>query len=162
MGERGPAKTPTRILQMRGSWRARARRDEPKPESGRPRCPRWLGSRARRKWREVVPHLASMRVLAKCDRNALARYCQLMAMWQEAQDWLRKHGTVYPEKDAKGRTVGIREYPQVGTVLRIGEQLLRLEKVFGLTPSARAGLAVPKTEGVTDPRKARFFTQNAG
>ena len=144
MGERGPAPTPTRILKMRDSWRAKAREDEPEPDPGRPRCPSWLSKEARRAWRELLPQIDRMGLLSKTDRNALTRYCQSWANWRRAEEWLMEHGDVYPEKDASGKVVGMKEFPQVGTAIRLSEHLLRFEKQFGLTPSARAGLALPR------------------
>jgi len=48
MGERGPPPTP--VLAIRGSWRANRNPDEPQPERGRPRCPRWLDPQAKEAW----------------------------------------------------------------------------------------------------------------
>ena len=144
MGERGPARTPTRVLALRASWRAKTRSGEVQPPAGKPRCPRWLKKEAKRAWKELVPQLEGMGILARCDRNAIARYCQTLAMWREANEWLAQHGDVFPERDAAGRVVAIREYPHVARVIRLGEQLLRLEKQFGLTPSARAGFDAPQ------------------
>ena len=163
MGERGPAKTPTHILKLRGSWRADAREGEPTPDRSRPRCPIWLAKEAKRAWRELVPQLEHMGLLAKCDRNAIVRYCQTLAMWREAQEWLMEHGTVHPEKDAAGRVVGLREYPHVARVIRLSEVLARLEKQFGLTPAARANLAVAKPEKPEENRgRERFFQKSLG
>lgn len=156
MGKRGPARTPTNILKMRGSWRAKGREGEPRPDASAPRCPKWLRPEAKRVWRELVPQLERMNVLARCDRNAIARYCQVFAKWRSAEEFLKEHGEVYPEKNASGQTLGLREYPQVSQAIRFSEQLLRLEREFGLTPSARANLSVGKKppEG---GGKARFF-----
>lgn len=142
MGERGPARTPTRLLDLRGSWRAKLRKDEPQPDRSRPQCPRWLRTEAKRAWKRLVPQLEAMGVLARCDRNALARYCQTFAKWRECEEWLMQNGSVFPIKDGSGQPVGLGEFPQVARAMRLGEQLLRLEKQFGLTPSARAGLAI--------------------
>ncbi len=144
MGKRGPARTPTRILKMRGSWRADAREGEPEPDASRPRCPAWLRKEAKRAWKELIPQLEAMGILAKCDRNPLARYCQTLAQWKATEQWIMKHGDAYPEKDARGKIIGLKEYPQVSRALRLSEALLRLEKQFGLTPAARADLAIEK------------------
>ena len=155
MGERGPAPRPARILKIRDSWRAKAREGEPEPAEGRPRCPLWLSKEAKRAWREVIPQLERMGLLAKCDRSAIMRYCQTLAMWREAAEFLAEHGSIYPEKDAAGRLVAIREYPQVARAVRLSEHLLRLEKQFGLTSSARAGLALPRDNPLENRGKKR-------
>ncbi len=162
MGERGPAPTPTRILQMRGSWRGKLRRNEPKPERKSPHCPAWLRKEAKRAWKEITPQLEAMGVLGRCDRSALARYCQTLAKWREAEEFLMEHGSVYPVKSADGSIVEIREYPQVGRAIRLAEQLLRLEKQFGLTPSARAGMGLSNNpDYVRDAGKERFFKRSS-
>ena len=158
MGERGPARTPTSVLKTRGSWRAKARKGEPQPKKGRPRCPRWIKPEARRAWRELIPQLEMMKVLTKIDKNALVRYCQTLAMWREAHEFLQKHGTVYSERDSGGKVTGLREYPQVARVLRLSEALLRLEKQFGLTPAARASLSIDVGPPKEDSPRSRFFS----
>ena len=102
MGSRGPARTPTQILKLRGSWLANRREGEPKGDPAAPHCPKWLRKEGKALWKEIVPQLAAMGVLARCDRNAIARYCQTFAKWREAEEFLKEHGAVYPEKDASG------------------------------------------------------------
>ena len=156
MGSRGPARTPTQILSLRGSWLAKTREGEPKGDPAVPHCPKWLRKEGKALWKEIVPQLAAMGVLARCDRNAIGRYCQVYAKWREAEEFLKEHGTVYPEKDATGRVVVLREYPQVQQAMKLAEQLLRLEREFGLTPSARSNIVVPRKD-FGDPSKDRFF-----
>ena len=157
MGERGPAPTPTKMLEMRGSWRAKKRQGEPKPERSRPQCPRWLRKEAKRIWEELIPQIDEMGILGRCDRHALARYCQALANWRLAEEWVMEHGDVYPEKNEKGEVIGVKEYPQVGKSIRLAEMLLRLEKQFGLNPAARAGLGTVREPPDPNDPKARFF-----
>ena len=131
----GPPKTPTNILNMRGSWRGGARDKEPEPDRSVPECPEWLLDDAKSKWVELVPQLAAMGVLGTCDRGALARYCQLWARWRAVEE-------------AGGDT---------NQSLKLSAALIRLEKEFGLTPAARAGLAVEKADPQENRGKGRFF-----
>lgn len=140
MGLRGPAPTPTNVLQMRGSWRANMRKSEPKPKRIRPPCPRWLDARARKAWRTLAPKLKGMRVLTEVDQNALARYCQLWSRWREAEEFIAKRGTTYSVRDKEGNVVSLKKYPQVAMADELADKLLRLEQHFGLTPSARTRL----------------------
>ena len=160
MGKRGPARTPTNILKMRGSWLADTRVDEPQPEKGRPTCPAWLDKEAKRYWREIAPQLETMGILGKCDRGALARYCRTWAKWRQAEEFLMEHGDYVTIRNAEGQVVEIKEPPQVARAIRLGDQLLRLEQQFGLTPSARASMAITK-ENPEENRgrrtKERFF-----
>lgn len=164
MGKRGPQKTPTRILTLRGSWRAKARGAEPTPDPSPPACPAWLSPVARRAWRRLVPQLRGMSLLGSCDRNALARYCTLFARWRDAEEYLHENGSVYEEKAVVGIgkhsqvvVKAFKEYPQARLAARLADQLLRLEHDFGLTPSARAGLAKPAAKPDENRGKARFF-----
>lgn len=134
VGTRGPSKTPTKVLEMRGSWRADTRMDEPQPNTERPTCPAWLPAQAKSIWRVLIPQIEYMGILGTCDRIALARYCKLVCRWREAED----------EGD-------------VDKSIRVSIHLLKLEREFGLTPSARAGLAKPKENANENRGKARFF-----
>ena len=146
MGRRGPVKIPTKILSMRGSPLAKRRMEEPEGEPGRPTCPAWLSKEAKRAWRELLPMIDGMGILSRTDRNALARYCQTWAKWRLAEEWMMKHGDHIAVQDSTGKVVEIKEPPQVVRAIRLADQLLRLEQQFGLTPSARAGLAKEKRD----------------
>ena len=156
MGKRGPAATPTETLKLRGSWRADVRKNEPQPEKGRPKCPKWLRPKAKMYWKRLVPQLDDMGILTLVDGNALARYCQTMAKWREAEEFLASHGELYPVKDEGGNVLRFKQYPQVSTAIKLADQALRLEQQFGLTPAARAGLDAPAKPKDTDG-KSRYF-----
>lgn len=166
MGARGPAKTPLQILQDRGSGRARRREGEPKAK-GAPRRPAWLSKRAARVWRRIVPHLQEMGVLGAIDAEALARYCVIFSKWRQAEEYIEENGTSYAVKDfvsehhPDGIIVGYKEYPQVARAIAYAEQLLRIEKTFGMNPGARANLVI-ETEKPEENRgrsKDRFFNR---
>ena len=161
MGKRGPAKTPTAVLKIRDSWRAKTRDGEPEPSPGLPECPAWLRDKAKLAWGQLVPLLDDMGVLFRVDEKALARYCELWARWLEASQWIQANGEVWEKKDEEGNLTYAQQYPQVGIVNKLGEQLARLESQFGMTPSARAGLTVDndknKTKGKPAQGKSRFF-----
>ena len=143
MGKRGPAKTPTSILKLRDSWRAKGRTGEPEFEDGIPECPDWLRPEAKEAWERVIPRLAAVPGLLKAiDGNALARYCQTWAKWRECEDFLAKHGDVFPTKNKRGDVTGFVQYPQVNTAIKLDAALFAMEKQFGMTASARAGLNV--------------------
>ena len=157
MGARGPAPTPTNLLAMRGSWRASRNPAEPRPEAGRPRCPRWLDNDAKAAWRRLVPMLDRMGVLTLIDRYALVRYCQMWSRWITAEQFLQRHGDTYIQKDAEGRPKAVKAYPQVRFAQQLAEQLLRLEQQFGMTPSARARLEAAPTEQPAADDKSRYL-----
>ena len=159
MGRRGPAPTPTPILQLRGSRRVTKRRSEleAKGPPGTPDCPDWLDADAKAKWFQLVPRLEQMGVLTLVDEGAVARYCHLWVRWRAAEDFIKKHGEMYPIKDDKGRTKCVQPWPQVATANKLAMQLTRLEQEFGLTPAARTRIHVPRPAAPLDSSKARFF-----
>jgi P27 family predicted phage terminase small subunit len=138
----GPPRTPTPILAARGSWLAKTRKREPKPASTAPRCPAWLDKDGKAVWKQVVPMLATMGVLANTDGNALARYCRLWVRWKQADAFIQKYGETYPLKDEKGKVKCFQQHPQVGIVNKLSTTLLRLEQEFGLTPASRSRINV--------------------
>lgn len=149
MGRRGPAQTPTAILAARGSWLAKTRQDEP-IAAGAPLRPAWLtGAAEIEAWNFVCPLIAGMNVAGAADTNAIARYCRLFARWRECEDFVTKHGMT---------DENFKEYPQVGRAARLADQLLKLEQQFGMTPSARAAMAV-RTDGKAkqDKGKSKYF-----
>ena len=55
MGKRGPTRTPTSVLKLRGSWRAKTRGDEPTPQEGVPESPDWLSEDEQSVWDRLTP-----------------------------------------------------------------------------------------------------------
>ncbi len=152
MGTRGPAPTPSKILEARGSWRAGVNPREPRPERGAPVCPNHLGKEAKEVWRKIVKMLDTMGVLTKVDGGQIERYCVYFVRWRQCEEHIAKHGISYPLKSDDptcfvGRlpdgeaVVGFVEYPQVRESHRLDKALKQIEAGFGLTPSARTRIA---------------------
>ncbi len=160
MGRRGPARTPTKVLQLRGSWRAKRREGEPEPDAVAPEPPPGLSEKARATWDELMPRLAAIGVATEVDGRAFGRYCETWALWTELSAFVQKSGHAHPVKNKRGDIVGVKAYPQVRLLLQTSEHLLRLEQQFGLTPAARAHLAVD--EGPRDESDASPFARRIG
>ncbi len=160
MGARGPSKTPQEILKLSGSWRG-DRGGEPKAEPATPkslRCPSWLRPMAKTAWRKVVRQMSLMGILTMADENLVARYCQTWARWREADDFIAENGEGY-EVLKDGKVVSVHKYPQTVVVSHLLPQLTSMEDRMGLSPGARANLAI-ENKGVlsNEPKsKARFF-----
>lgn len=153
----GPPKTPTAILEARGSWLAKTRTNEPEA-TGEPEKPAHLTGLASEAWDRLLPLLMGLGVAGAVDADALARYCSIYARWRACEAFIAKHGMVLPALDADGKLCDMKEFPQVGRASRLADQLLRLEQQFGMTPSARATLGTPLTTKVPDTDgKQRFF-----
>ncbi len=145
MGARGPAPTPTGILKLRGSWRAKERKGEPVAPEGRPsRPPTFSGKNGehRKLWSKVIRLLESMPgVLTVVDGFQLERYCEQLIEWRQ----------VTAEKNrlrGAGSLIGIIGHAVHGPIYsdlskmaaKLDSSLKQIEKEFGLTPSARARL----------------------
>lgn len=162
MGKRGPLPTPTNVLKMRGSWRAKTRPLEPAPPAAeKPPCPAWLDADARKVWRALIPQLARLGVLTRLDQHALARYCTLWVRWRKMETLLAEKGELVISYTEEGAVAGVHVTPYVAIASTLADKLLRLEQHFGMTPSARAALHVeiPDPHAPTDDPKAKFFRQ---
>jgi len=159
MGLRGKQPTPTPILAARGSWVAKVRQKsgEPTPDVEAPDCPEWLTDAAKEGWFQLVPMLVSMRVLARIDAGALARYCDAFIQWKRAAEFLNTHESlVYPLKNKNGDLMGVAPWPQNALYEKFGRILSGLEIAFGLTPSARTRIATTKA-GQAENNKASLL-----
>jgi len=138
MGERGPEPVPFEILQKRGSHHARGPRvaKAPRPEPGIPSCPRWLTKDAKRAWRALIRMLAPMGLATKADRNAMVVYSVLWARWRQAEKAVQEKGQIFEGKE------GPKIRPEVKIAAQLAEQLSRMAKEFGLTPSARTRIMI--------------------
>ena len=168
MGLRGPAKTPTRILALRGSRRA-SRPGEPQPEVELPPVPDWLGDDAKKAYAAMGERLLALGLMTAIDGNALARYATLWIRWRRCEEFVAKHGEVYvvrakPAWDkTEGAPIGFKAYPQSKLALALATELLRLEREFGMTPAARARLSsdVPVDDDAGEATSFDYFGSGA-
>ena len=151
----GPARTPTAVLQLRGSRVVAGRAGEPQPQKTAPPTPRWMNKSERAVWRKLVPELERTGVIARIDVESMGRFCTLTVWWHEVREFLVKHGRTYPVKAVKVNTatretreyiLGFKAFPQVKMALEYAQELRRLEAEFGLTPAARTRLTVEKKQ----------------
>ena len=147
MSKPGPRPTPTRVLQLRGSWRSKRNSKEPQPKVARPAAPAWLNDDAKKVFDDYATRLHASGVLTAADELALARYADLCVQYRRAAEFVGKHGDVYVTSGRpgpngeQGRPTGFKTYPQAKRLLHLAQALLQLEREFGLTPAARAGLS---------------------
>ena len=151
MGRRGPKPTPTAMLKLTGSWRADARKSEPKPKLGAPPMPTWLATEAKAEWKRVVPQLQKLGVITLIDRTALALYCQAWADYHDAVAVVKVEGKTFTTP-----TGYIAKNPLVTIMNKARAAVLRLAQDFGFTPSALARLGTPHLENPPG-RHRRFF-----
>lgn len=131
MGKRGPQKTPTAILEHRGSWLAKTRKDEPVYKAGDISPPSWLTGEALIVWNDLLPRLKDSNVLTDIDWRLLARYCAYWVMWLKE---LSKQKAERCERDLE----------------RYANQCYKIERELGMTPASRTSLSVDKKDDKKD------------
>lgn len=124
--------TPTAFKKLAGNPGKRPMNEhEIKPTLGAPACPDFLTGDAREEWDRIVPELDRLGVLTRVDNCVLVGHC---ATYGEIV------GTIKSGEPLKAALLSqMRSYA--------GE--------LGLTPAARAKLAVPKRDD--DDETAHFF-----
>ena len=128
----GPPPTPTKVLESRGSWRAKVRAGEPTLPVERPSCPAFLKGEARKEWTRAVGQLLRMRVVTKADRALLAAYCEAWGEFLQATAELEGQGyTFTTDKGYVGPS------PWVAIKNKAVERLTKLADRFGFSPAAR-------------------------
>lgn len=141
MGTRGPQPEPTALKLLKGNPGKRAvNTSEPKPAAKLPKCPDHLDEVARKEWKRLAPILSRMRVLTEADYITLAALCQTYSQWKAAQEQLNRAGVagmLY-----KGPTGYIQVSPMLTIARAAVDQLTKLCREFGLTPSSRSGIQV--------------------
>jgi len=137
---RGRRPTPTRIKVVTGNpGRRPLNENEPKPPTERPSCPKELTKLAKQEWRRIVPILESLEIIARIDRSTLAGYCQSYGRWIEAEIKLAETGLVIKTKSGN-----IIENPYYSIAKRERELMHKFAIEFGLTPSSRSRLGIPR------------------
>lgn len=132
MGRRGPKKTPTAILERRGSRLVEGREGEPEVVPGMPPDPAWAQPpEARALWDSLGPELVALGVLCPSDGLMFGALCELYAEWRAAVE--------------DGRS----PYSPLDRLIKLGHE-------FGLTPSSRAGLKCGRPSD-EDVKVAKFF-----
>lgn len=147
MGKRGPRKQPTKLRLLRGDPSKEGKHaDEPIPPAGAVTPPDWVKGKALDKWNEVVPKLEAMGIMSTADVDAMARYCAMYEQWLRYLDQVRRGLDVLVLKDNAGKVKYVQSTPAATMFVKLAQSLLRIEQEYGLTPSARAGMEVPRGE----------------
>lgn len=137
MGKRGPAPKPTVLKLIDGTRGSRVNHDEPLPTDAPPEAPATLSDAAREVWDYTLAELEAMRLAKAADRDALACYCEAVVNHRKASAVLAQSTILI-----KGIHGGLVRNPALA-VQRDSATLIRaFAQEFGLTPSARSGIAV--------------------
>jgi P27 family predicted phage terminase small subunit len=111
-----------------------------------PEPPEVIQGAALAEWHRITPLLHGAGLLTVIDGSALAAYCQSYATWVEAQEEIRRSGTVIRS---------LHNQPMVSPYLKVAnvawQQWTRMLTEFGMSPSSRSRVKVPETPPATDP-----------
>jgi P27 family predicted phage terminase small subunit len=150
-------------LRLRGSWRANINPDAPEPPVRTLKCPKNLDKTAKKIWRRTARDLQACGLLTCIDEQALERYCYLRSLLIRTQEFIDKTGGCHIEfetlPDGRKTIKRVDDFPHIDRLLKIAAALHRLEDSFGMNPSSRTRISVPKDETCRDrnSRAARFF-----
>ena len=152
MGRRGTKPTPTQILEARGSWQAKHRKPyDPTPDDECPEEPGWFEEAVSAEYQKLVGGLARMGILGVVDENVLARYCAVWIRYVELEKALARDGLYILDDD--GRKI---LNPAIDKINSLCDKLLRMEQQLGMTPSARAGIAIDRNKKATEPKLKKY------
>ena len=140
--------------------------EEPVPPDDLPLPPAHLDAYALEEWNRVVGGLAAMGILSSIDQAALAAYCGACGQWRLAREEMQKRMAVggplagLVDVTKAGNVI---QNPLVGIANKAAADMVRYAAEFGMTPSARARLAIDPSKkkkgkfdglvGVTGGRK---------
>lgn len=146
MARTGRPPKPTALKILNGNpGRGPINSREPKPDATPPKCPTWLDAEAKRKWKQLVPHLQRLGLLTVVDGDVLTAYCQAWAEFRQATETLQK----------KGRYISVgpsqQPHPAVAQQRSAWKAVKEFAALFGLDPSSRSRLMVhPPTDDTDD------------
>lgn len=142
MGLRGQTPMPTVLKKLIGSHHAYDNSKEPNPNAPLPPAPKWLQREAKAVYRQFVENTTAMGVGKKPDIAAAIRYSRMWVEWRQLDLFIQEVGTVYFQRDGSGEVANIKPLPQVAQRDSLAQQLLQIEREFGLTPAARTRIKV--------------------
>lgn len=140
----GRPRTPTRVLQLRGTHR-KDRHGTPEAEiqfavlTELPPCPGFFDHVAAFEWQRVGPELVAKQLLTEVDLAAFSLYCLSVARVVECEKRLRDGLTIMTPQGF------IQARPEVSIARQCGVEVRKFAQEFGLTPSARTRVRAPET-----------------
>ncbi|WP_435817046.1 phage terminase small subunit P27 family [Brevibacillus nitrificans] len=116
-----------------------------KPKKNKVKPPSWLDKVAKAEFNRLAKELAELELVTNIDVNALATYCDAYSDYVQCTKIIQDEGLVVEHTNKAGETNSV-PHPLLTKKKQLHDQMRSLAIEFGLTPSARAGLAKPKKE----------------
>jgi P27 family predicted phage terminase small subunit len=118
---------------------------EIKPNTDKVKSPDWLDETARKEWDRVVDELIELGLMTNVDVSALGIYCDTYSKYVQATEALNS-GELVVEHTNKSGATNLVPSPFINIQNKYADIIKKFLAEFGLTPSARAKLALPKKE----------------
>src|SRR5690606_2563309 len=114
-----------------------------RPKDDKVRAPTWLSKEAKKVFNQLVKELADTKLLTNVDVHILALWCDAYVDYINCTKIIEQEGLMveYTNKAAETNKVA---HPLMTKKKQLAEQMRALASEFGLTPAARAKLAIPK------------------
>jgi P27 family predicted phage terminase small subunit len=153
MAGRKPKPTKLKILEG-NPGKQRLPKGEPMPDTEMPEAPEHLDKYAREEWDRLAPGLHALGILYEVDRGPFAAYCKAYSLWRRAEESLAKKSESNPDLGMVQVTKSgnIIQHTLLGVANKAAADMVRYAAEFGLTPSARARLAIDPGRG----KKSKF------
>lgn len=146
---RGPAKTPTHINLLKGNPGKRPiNKNEPMPEKGKPKAPRYLKKMPRYWFEKLSDELDDIGVLTKLDSKALELLVEAYSEYRHHSDVLDKDGYTYKTNEGL-----IKPHPAATMKADAWKRAKAMLDSFGMTPSSRTKVSTISKDEV-DPMEA--------
>lgn len=123
------------------------REERLRPAADAVRAPSWLSKEAKKIWRRAVKALSPLELLTNADVDQLALFCDAAARYAECSQILSEEGVIIEGPR------GPMKHPAVSAQAQYASIVARLGGKFGLDPSGRASIAIPKGD---DKPKDKF------
>jgi P27 family predicted phage terminase small subunit len=152
MGKRGPKGKPTNLRILHGDRPDRINQNEPPAPQGAPEPPYEMEGDVREVWDYTVRSLVGMTIASPVDRDALAVYCEAVALHRRASAMLAGMGAngilVRTQRSrANGAGPGFMRNPLLQVQRDAAATIRAYAQEFGLTPAARSEITAGGATG---------------
>lgn len=127
-----------------------------KPKQDKIECPDWLDETAEAEWDRIVKDLMELNLLTNIDVSALSIYCDAYSKYVQATESLKSEGLIVEYTNKSGAT-NKTQNPNVQIANKYAAIVKSMISEFGLSPSARIKLVLPKEEVKEKSKEEKLF-----
>ncbi len=149
MGKRGPKGKPTNLRILHGDRPDRINQNEPPAPQGAPEPPYEMADDVAEVWAYTVRSLVGMTIASPVDRDALAVYCEAVALHRRASAMLKDTSILVrtQRSRANGAGPGFMRNPLLQVQRDAAATIRAYAQEFGLTPAARSEITAGGATG---------------